>query len=121
KSESKYGLEDNKRTGAYAIGILIGFNIMSIITIIAALSIEKTPILEDTLLFLNIITILVSLFYSFYFFEKKKHTYIFEKYQNESFKKKKIRNIYVTLYIILSVALLYFAVYVGRENWIIEN
>ena len=120
KAESKSGIDDNKTSGAYAVGTLIGFNIISLILIVFSISFERTNTLKDILYVIVTIIILISVFYSIYFF-KKNHKFIFEKYRNESLKKKQIRNIYVTLYIILSVAFLYFAVYIGRENWMIEN
>lgn len=114
KNESKYGLEDNKSTGAYAVGILLAFNIISLLTIILAISYSKTSMLESLLFPVVAIIILISVFLSIYHF-KRKHQYIFEKYENDFLKKK--RNIMVITYIIFSVVFMFIAVYIGRLNW----
>lgn len=116
KTESKYGLDDNKSTGAYAVGILLAFNIISLLTLILAVSFSKTSMLESLLFPVVATIILISVFLSIYYF-KKKHLYIFKKYENDIFQKKKKRNIMVTAYIIFSVVFMFIAVYVGRLNW----
>ena len=120
KHESKTGIEDNKTSGAYVIGTLIAFNIISFVFIISALTFKRTPTLENILLTFIFIIILFCVFYSIYFF-KKNHKFIFKKYENDNLKVKQNRKNYVILYILLSVVLLFLSVYIGRENWMIKN
>ena len=120
KYESKTGIEDNKTSGAHVIGILIALNIISFAFIISALIFERSPTLKIILLVFIFTIILFCVFYSIHFF-KRNHKFIFEKYENDNFKKMKIRKIYVILYIILSVVLFFLGVYIGRESWMLKN
>ena len=117
KYESKEGIQDNKITGAYFIGLLIGLNILSVIFLVISLSFKKSSVTENFTLFFVPVSIIVTI-YMIYYFVKKKHNYIFYKYGSLSQKKKNIRNFYVFLYIVMSVLLMIFTVYIGRNYFV---
>ena len=117
KYESKEGIQDNKITGAYFIGLLIGLNILSVIFLVISLSFKKSSVPENFTLFFVPVPIIITV-YLIYYFVKKKHNYIFNKYESLSQKKKNIRNFYVFLYIVMSVLLMIFTVYIGRNNFV---
>jgi len=118
KNESKNGIEDNKRTGAYAVGILIAFNIMSLIGIFLSVFTEKSDVLSDLLFPVSATILLICVFSSIYYFVTKKHNFIFKKYDKKSKKTKNTLNFLVMVYILITVLFMFFAVYMGRNNWI---
>jgi archaellum biogenesis protein FlaJ (TadC family) len=117
KTESKYGFEDNKRRGAYVVGLLVSLNIQSLILIIMTFTFNKTDTLIQSGGYFFIGTFLLITLYSLYLFGEKKHDNIFKKFENETQKDKEKRTSILIIYIVLTVILLLATVYIGREYW----
>ena len=117
KTESSFGLEDNKRRGAYTVGLFLSLNVESIIMLLFVLFIQKTTFLIDYMGFVFVGLFLFIIFLSIYVYEKKRHNKIFSKYENEQVYQKKSRGKILVIYILFTICLLCISVYLGRVFW----
>ncbi|PCI06727.1 MAG: hypothetical protein COB73_09505 [Flavobacteriaceae bacterium] len=117
KSESRYGINDNKRRGSYAVGLFLSLNIESLIMLFLVFFVKKNTLLSDVMGFIIVGIFLFVIFYTIYIFEKKRHSQIFMKYKNEQLKQRKNREKILIIYIILTIVVFCTAVYLGAELW----
>ena len=118
KAESKLGFDDNKRRGSQFTALFIGLNVQSLLMLILTLLFNKNEFLLNYMGFIFIGLLLIILVYSIYYFEKKKHKLIFEKYNKETDKQKKDRGYMLNMYFAITIISLFVVVFIGRTLWI---
>ena len=116
--ESKYGFEDNKRRASYTSSLFFCLNIESLVMLILVGLFDKTDLLVNYMGFVFVLIFLIIIIYSTFYFEKKRHQIIFEKYENEDIKQKTIRGRLLILYIASTIISLFLVIYIGRIYWI---
>jgi len=117
KIEKKAGFEYNKDTGAYLVTVMLFFNFYGLLLIIIGLVIPNVFVSFSKHEYFTYIIILLMITYSIIVSQimKKRHDIIFEKYEKETEKEKKVRGMILIFYIILSTIIFFVSVFILRE------
>lgn len=109
KHEDKNEFDDHKNRGTWISATYFFLNCLTVFSFVmdCFLFDLSVKLAKFDIYLYSIIGFYLLTFFSFmYFFEKKRHNQIFEKFSNEKLEKKKIRGALIILYFIISITLL---------------
>ena len=115
--ESKAGESDNRDSAGIIIGSMVSYNILSLIVLIIIFLTEKTDELVDFLSYSAIVFCIVVTIWVRNKYINIRHEEIFDKFKNENPSQTLKRRFIVFSYMILSLGLMIFVIYLGRKYW----